>query len=406
MRHNGSVKYVGLSPRANRTLLALLALGLLGRLALAFATHGDPFDIGSFVLVRDALEHDPLHLYSLVNAPNAPHWPYPGGFLPWIAASGWLSDTLGLRFDGVIQIAPILADIALAFVVQAYLGERGASERMRIASAAVVVLAPGFWTISSYHGQIDSVPCLLAVLGVWAWQRLEARGHRALVAGALVGLAASIKQPALLSALALLPSSRSLREGAALLGAAVLVPLLSVAPFLAANFSGTVDGLTTYKGLPGFGGISLLLQPDLSAAWLYTKDVQLSALSQSLLDHGGIAAGLALLATGAYLFIRRAEPLPAAVVVWLAFFAFGINFVPTYVIYGVPFILMAGRLREAVLLEAVLVVMLALLYIPVGRSYPLEWIYTPVSLALWAGMVIGFGVAAARVSRAQPLGVY
>lgn len=392
--------------RARHALVALLAIGVVGRLLLAFTTRGQGFDIGSFEMARDALRSDPLNLYASLNTPDAPHWPYPGAFLPWVAFSGWVSDGLGLRFDGLIQCAPIAADAALAYLVQAYLGHRGASERARLASAAVVMLAPGFWVISGYHGQIDSVPCVLLVLGLLAWQRLDGRAHRAVAAGGLVGLAVAIKQPPVLFLLALLPTSRSWREGATLVASAALVPLLSVAPFLAANFSATVDGLTENRGLPGFGGISLLLQPNLSALWLRTGDVELSSVSQAVFDHGSAFAALAMLATGAFLWRRRVEPLSAAVVVWLAFFAFGINFGLTYLIYGMPFLLMAGRLREALALQALLVVPLVLLYVPAGRSFPLEWIYTPVSLALWAVILVGFCVAVARVGRSSPLTRY
>ena len=88
---------------------------------------------------------------------------------------------------------------------------------------------------------------------------------------------------------------------------------------------------------------------------------------------------------------------------WLAFFAFGINFGLTYLIYGLPFFLMAGRLREVLALQAVLAVLLALLYVPAGRSLPLEWIYTPVSLGLWAGCAVAFSVATSRVLAARPV---
>lgn len=379
-----------------RWLLVLLGVGLAGRLALAFTTLGQPFDIDAYARVRDALARSPLHLYALVNGDGSQHWPYPGGFVPWVALSGWLSDHVGLRFDGWIQVAPIAADIGLAVIVFTYLGSRGASGPRRLAAAALVVAGPGFWVISGYHGQIDAVAILPAVLGLWFWDRSESR-HRALVAGALIGLAASIKAPPLLTALALLPTARSLREAATLLGTTVAVVVGSVAPFLIADWHSTVDGLTENRGLPGFGGISLLVQPDLSALWLHTRRVELSPVSQALFDHGTIFVIAALLATGFVLIRRRVEPLPAAVVIWLAYFSLGINFGITYLILGVPFFLMAGRVREVAALQMALVVPLALLYIQRGRSLPLEWIYTPVMLVVWVGILACLVVSLRRI---------
>ncbi len=346
--------------------------------------------------MRDALRDRPLDLYSLVNA-SAPHWPYPGGFLPWIALSGWLSDATGLRFDGLVQTAPIAADAALAWLVQAYLGRRGADDRTRLGAAALILAGPVFLVVSGYHGQLDAAAILPAVLAFWAWESPRV-SHRALVAGLLIGLAGSIKAVPLVVAVALLPSSRSVREGLTLLIAAALVPLVSVAPFLVHDLHGTLDGLRGNRGVPGFGGISLLVQPDLSAVWLGTRpDVALSPASRALFDHGTPFAVGALLVTGAVLLWRRVEPLPASVLMWLTVYAFGINFGITYLIWGMPFFLLAGYLRAVLLIQAALVIPLALLYIRIGRDLPLHWVYTPILLALWIGLVAWFVVAIRRV---------
>lgn len=128
--------------------------------------------------------------------------------------------------------------------------------------------------------------------------------------------------------------------------------------------------------------------------WLGTRpDVALSPASRALFDHGTPFAVGALLVTGAVLLWRRVEPLPASVLMWLTVYAFGINFGITYLIWGMPFFLLAGYLRAVLLIQAALVIPLALLYIRIGRDLPLHWVYTPILLALWIGLVAWFVVA-------------
>ncbi len=337
-----------------------------------------------------------------MNEPDAPHWPYPPAFFAWFVLSDRAAGLTGLRYDGFVQIAPILADAALAWIVQAFLGSRGAPERVRLAAAALVALGPSFGFVSGYHGQIDAVSILPAVLGLWLWSRSEAP-QRALVAGLLIGLGGAVKIGALLTVLALLPSARSWGERARLVAAAGCVPLLLLVPWLAADPDGTAQALGSNDGLPGFGGISLLVQPELSALWLQTKQVELTALSETLFDRAAVIAIGALLATGVVLLARRVPPLEAAVVVWLCVYALGVNFSLQYLVWGLPFFLMAGRLRAVAALQAAVLVPTALIYGVGARSEPLHRIYTPIMLAVWAAFVAWY-VLELRRAAAGPSG--
>ena len=50
-----------------RRLWILIGTGVLVRVVLGFATRGAAFDVDSFEIVRRALAHDAMHLYSDVN---------------------------------------------------------------------------------------------------------------------------------------------------------------------------------------------------------------------------------------------------------------------------------------------------------------------------------------------------
>lgn len=386
---------------ARRAFWTLVAIGTVVRLVVAFATAGTGFDIESWRLVREALSTAPLDVYSTVNEPNAPHFPYPPGFFAWIVLSGWLHDLTGLRYDGFVQVAPIAADAAIAWVVQAFLGQCGASDRTRIAAAALVALGPSFGLISGYTAQIDSLVILPALLGVWAWLRADP-AQRALLAGLLIGLGGSVKVPALLVVLALLPTARSLREAATLGATAAAVPLLMLSPWLLADPDGTVGALRSNDGLPGFGGISLLVQPGLSALWLGTREsVGLTPASEWLFDRASLFAIGSLLTAGAVLLWRRTPPVLAGLVVYLTFYAFGINFGVQYLIWGLPFALLAGRLVPVAALQAALIVPTAI-GIGLGpEGEPLHYVYTPIMLLVWAGLVAWWAVEMREVLRGE-----
>jgi hypothetical protein len=304
----------------------------------------------------------------------------------------WVANHTSLPFHGIVQLPPILADGALAWVVQAYLGDRGASERVRLVAAALVALGPSFAMVSGYEGQLDSVAILPAAAALLVWQRMRPPG-RALGAGLLIGVGAALKTVPALVALALLPRVRSLKEGITLLGLAVAVPVLGLLPWLLAKPGATVDALR-YTGVPGLGGLSLLAQPNLADYWLRQRNVHLSGLSNALLDARFPITAVVLAVVVAVLIWRRPEPAQAATVLWLAVFASAVNFGPRYLVWGLPFMLMAGRLKAAAAFQAIA---FPAAVIVVARPYQSEWIvlaYVALMLLLlisfvgWLGLML------------------
>jgi hypothetical protein len=373
-----------------RLLWGLLAVGLVVRVALAFGTQGVAFDMGSLVLVRDQLADDPLHLYGTLTTDLGeflqPRWPYPPGFFAWIVPAGWLADVTGLPYHGLVQIPAIAADLALALLVQGYLGRRGAPERTRLAAAGAIALGPSFVAISGHHGQIDSLAILPAVAALVLWERGGAR--RGLVAGLLLGLGAAIKTVPALVAMALLPTARSAREAVTVVGAAILVPVALLVPFLLAD-DGTLAAVGSYHGAPGVGGLSLLLQPDLATFWLAGAPVERSAASELLFDHGIIILIVALAGAGAFLARYRPPPAQAAVVVWLTVYAFSPNLFLQYAVWGLPFLLLAGYVWQVAAVQLALLAPTLIVYTgPVSEGLAL-YVYVPLIAALWLATVAG-----------------
>ena len=346
----------------------MLAAGVAGRAVLAFATVGVEFDINNYVLVDEALRTEGLDVYTAVNGEANPdeilRWPYLSAFFPFVLLTGELSRGLGVEFHGVIQIWPIAADAALAWLVQAYLGRRGSSENTRLLAAGLILLGPCFAVVSGYHGHFDSVAILPAVAALCVWQtRSDSAGavRPALAAGLLIGLGIALKTAPGLMLFALLPTCRGRQEVLALLGGAAAVPVLGAIPFLLADPDG-VRTVAEYRGVPGQAGLSLIAQPELAQFWLNATVVSIGSLPSELIDRSSLIIGIPMLVTVILLIRRRTEPAVAATVLWLVFFVFSPSLLLHYAVWGLPFFLMAGYVKQVLALQAFLLVPIFIRY--------------------------------------------
>lgn len=385
-----------------RAIWVVIGAGLLLRLALVVTTSGQSYDMGSFETVALALRHNWSHVYSQVN-PGAHtfHWPYPPGYFAWIAFADAIRGG-GLEFARLIRIPPVLADAAIAWLLARELGRRAGS-RAALAAAALVSFGPVFVVISGYHGQIDSLAILPAVAAALVWERggaTLARGHgggpridRALLAGALIGVAGSIKTVPIVMVLALLPTARDWREGARLVAAAGAVVVVSLAPFLITDLA-AVRHVGRYGGVPGAGGLSLLVQPDLARVWL-TGPVRPSGVTKAIVDHATILNLVVFAGIAVLLAWRRPPAIRAAAILWLGVWAFGSGFFFQYLVWGLPFLILDGRLFAVAALQAVVLVPMLLFYLGPWHSEALVVLYAGVMLALWLSWCAGI-VALAR----------
>ncbi len=297
----------------------------------------------------------------------------------------------GPSLEFTIRLAPIAANLGIAFVVQDFLGRRGGERSTRLAGAALVALGPSFLVVSGYHGQFDAVAFLPAVLALTLWERDLPR--RALWAGLLIGLGGALKTVPLLLLVALLPSVRTRREAAVLVGAAALPVLAALAPFAIA---GTLPDLHvfTYRGIPGAGGLSLVADPRIVEIYMGQGAPALGPAFTFLVQHGGIIAGLALAAVAAVGLRTRATALPLAVLLWLAMYAFGVNFFFQYLVWGLPFFLMAGHLRAVLAVQLFLLGPSIILYGRPWASLAILVICAGAMIVAWLGWVIACALQA------------
>jgi hypothetical protein len=387
-------------------LWILVGVGLAVRLYLAFDFYGTP---AIDVLAHSAEQAQSGDIDAAYGEGGFFNWPYPPLYLAWLVVADGIADVLGLPFHGVVQVLPILADVAIALAAYAYLRSRGAGERRPLAAAALVLLGPSFIAVSGYQGQIDSPAILPAVLAVMAWE-LRSPAHRAVESGLLVGIGAAIKTVPGLVALPIVTAARSLPEAVRFAIAAAAVPVLTIAPLALAGVD--LHRITDYGGVAGFGGLSLVVDPGLGMDFLTgTVPTDLGAVSEALSDGSRWITALLLIGLAAFLLRYRPAPVDGAVLLWLAVFAFSPNFFLSYMVWALPFFIMAGYLRETAILQAAVLPATVIYYLAIGERVhedALAAIYVASMIALWAFWIVAVFAVGRRIVRARdahPAGV-
>lgn len=383
-----------LSLRGRRLVWIVLGAGVALRLVIAFTSGTGLVDHESEELVRGVVTNDPLDLYT---GTEEDRWPYAPGFIPLLLGAHLADELTGSGLFPPLRVISTIADVGIALLVQQMLAWRGASERTRIAAVAAIALGPIFIGVSGYHAQIDSVAILPALAGFALWERDVPR--RALWAGLLIGAGAAVKTVPGVLLLALLPWCRSPREAATLVTAAAAVPLALLAPYLVHD-AGEVMGHLSYRGFPGLGGLSLVVQPELALFPLSGNGFDPNPVTDLLLDHGGALAVLALLGTAGLLFRFRPPPVEAAVVICLVLWVFGVNFFLQYAIWGLPFLVVAGHVRRAIQIQLIATPALVVYYFEVSSDSAVWALYVVPVIGLWAlfvamlaGRVRGYAAA-------------
>jgi uncharacterized membrane protein len=372
----------------------LLSIGLVGRVIFDLNSRGVLYDLDSLRIVATALKLHPGTVYGVANAnPLYPRWPYPPGFFPVIIVCRSIAAHTGLGFEHVIRFPSIICDLIIAWVVQDFLGSRGASHARRLAAAALVALGPSFAAISAIHGQIDADGIMPAVIAVAVWERRI--GRRAVIAGALIGLGASVKSVPALTLLALLPSVDSRREAAELIGAAGAVLLVAVGPYVVRDGLHWFHNLN-YNGGIGLGSLSLLAQPDLALNWLHVGASPVTSFSSHLHNEARLIAAVGVLGTFAVIWRGRPTAPVATTMLFLAVYAFGVTFFMQYMVWGLPFMLMSGYLWQVLALEVLLFPAVYALYHGVHRAWAGDVFYVGPMILVWAILTISLGLLARR----------
>jgi hypothetical protein len=393
--------FVLLRPRPGgqwpRWPLILLVAALVRLLPALWLPVGAGFDIDSYRLVTDALLSG-QEVYGAVAGrhPYLPFQMYVMGAMAHVAA------TTGLPYVVAVKLPSILADVALTgLVYRAVADRRGAAGLGREWAAYLALLYalnPVSLLVSSYHGQFEAVTLLLLAGGWWLWER-----RRVTASAAILGLAILNKTwPVLFLPVVLIRlSSWRARLGYAAL--ALGIPALAVVAYLLATDADPAPMLgraLTHRGNAGYWGPSAALFP---AAGLWPG---LQPLADALVAlRNWLLAGAALLALW---WTQRQSALDAFLTLMLAIMAVTVGFGIQWLVWLVPFALLAEQDRWARLYSLAAALMLAI-HLYGLHMFPwlaewlsptaADWLIRLSALPAW-GIVVAWLVVRLRAARA------
>jgi hypothetical protein len=328
----------------NRKLWLLIAAGTGIRLVVSFTTTGVLFDIDSYEQVLNGWRAHHFHFYETTATAQ---WPYPPGYLPWVLVAGKLVHFFD--FGNVIRWGAIIADAGLVWLVQDLLRRAGADENRRLLGAALIALGPVSIGVAGFNGQVDPAATLPAVAAYWVWTRPGQR-HRGWGAGALIGLAGSLKTVPLFLAWPVACDAKTPREGASVLAGAAVVFLVILAPFALASHA-AIDNITGYQGVPGWGGLSLLIEPRWAANLLHHQVGGNESLILDLKTNGKYVLMPAIGVMSLFLVWRRPDALTGICLMYLTIYVFGVSFFISYLVWALPFLVVRGHFKAVAALQ-------------------------------------------------------
>ena len=389
--------------------LVLLA-GLALRVILLLLTDGNG-DIENLARVGALFQDHPLGLYTRQQG-AAPIWPYPPGYAPVVVLVERAASVTGLDFSRLVRLPVIAADLGIAWLVAAEFARQGRSSSESIIAAACIALSPVFVAVAGVHGQIDSVMMLFAVAGVVAWRWLPGP-YDVVLAGVFFGIAISIKTVVAVIVIAFAFAARTLRRTALFVVSACIVPLIALLPYVLISET-TVRNAMSYRGIPGVGGLSLVVQPELVDFWLLGLKPPVSDLQASLYRGVPKLVLLGVLITTLVALRKRPEPVLGAVLLLLAGYAVGVNFSLHYLIWVIPMIVLAGYWRLAVALQIALLLPVIAIYVPLANdtlatvdapwpAWAVHGVYVPYMILLWVLGVVAWGLGVRTVRRHERL---
>ncbi len=370
----------------------ILLLAAVARLAPAlWLPVGAGYDIDSFRMVTDALLGG--HEVYVASLGRHPYLPFQMFIMGAMAA---LSKATGLPFVVAIKLPAILADVAIAGLLYRLVAERRGRDWAAYV-ALLYALNPVSLLVSAYHGQFEAVTLLLLVVAWALWER-----PRVGASAAALGLAILNKTwPVVLLPVFFI---RLANWRARILHALVAlgIPALAVGVYLLVYRADPMTMLgraLTHRGVAGYWGPSAVVFP-LATAWPVLQPLAdaLLALRNPLL----LVAILLVL-----WWTRRQTALDALLTVQLAVFAVTVGFGIQWLVWPVPFALLAGQSRwlRAYSLSATLMLAVHLFglhmvpWLPERLPDSADWIIRLSALPAW-GVVVAWLVARLRAARA------
>ena len=124
-------------------------------------------------------------------------------------------------------------------------------------------------------------------------------------------------------------------------------------------------------------------------------------LTKTVYDEARWITGVALTAATVVLIRHRPPPVLGAILVWLTVWSFGVTFFLQYIVWGLPFLIMAGYLWQVAILQAALLPPAIITYATGVRAWQVWVFYTAPMIVLWVAWSGATLLMARRIARGQ-----
>jgi hypothetical protein len=311
--------------------LILLIAALVRILPAFWLPVGAGYDIESFKLVTDALLSG-REVYTTVLGRH-PYLPFQMYIMSAMAA---LAPATGLPYVVAIKLPSILGDIALTALIYRAILKRDRRVEMAAFLATLYALNPVSLLVTSYHGQFEAVTLFLLALAWYFWEF----GPRIRASATSLGLAILNKTwPVVFLPIALI-RLRDRRAQLAYLLLAVGIPVVAVITYLIVFNADPLPMLRralTHRGVAGYWGPGAVLFPAADHLPVLQPLVNLLLQLKNWLLLGGLLFGL--------WFTRSQTALDALLTLLLTLFVLTVGFGIQWLVWLVPFALLAGEDR-------------------------------------------------------------
>ncbi len=260
MKTAGGQNYKGFAGERHRKtiLVVCAALAFAGKTALSFTTYGTNDVLFWEANVRKIELDGGLALYRDGAKPVLGEKQYrvepfnqPPFMIDALRAGGAVAAISGIPFRVWLRITSAIADVGMLLLVWGILGT---GKQVPSSRLLPIALSPVLLLVSGFHGNTDSVMMFFLLLSVY----LIETGRSGWVAGAALGMAASIKVVPLIFIPVILPYLPIARRRVEFLLSAAGIWLAGSMPYLAEDPALVFRSVFGYNSISGFWGLSAL----------------------------------------------------------------------------------------------------------------------------------------------------
>lgn len=270
-----------------------------------------------------------------------------------VHAAKLVSRCTGWPFIPCLKIYTILADVGLALALYSTSRRLDKSVLESMSIGLLYALNPVTVVVTAYHGQLASIPMFFSLLAWCVWQLANSR-HRDFLAGALLGIAISIQSWPAVFALAFLRDASNNRKRIRFLLAVALLPIVLSLPYPLSRGI-PLDAFTVrllrsnllHKGDFGMWGGTWILQG------LARLSVPFSAALYDLAFDWGNFILLGLVLLFFFFIFPKTNLITSLFNIVLLFYAFTAGWGIQWMVWIVPFLILAKGPRRTLLYSIV-----------------------------------------------------